>query len=219
MKKSDSIKSLAVALSKAQSEMPIAEMDKVNPFFKSKYATLSSVVKAARPVLTKHGLSVVQLPSTLGTGAPALETIIMHESGEWVAETAPLILSKQDMQQFGASVSYLKRIALSAAVGVVADEDDDGNATHEPKREAKKETKPGPKNYPPKSSYEDLECLYCGAGLSFNGKKYFCSNFKDKSFERHVKPFPADALADYRNYFIEEKEKLMGLKPEGVGLS
>lgn len=130
MNKSESIKELATALSKAQAEMNKAVKDSVNPFFekgatKGRYADLESVWDACREPLTKHGLSVIQLPTMLNN-EPALETMLLHSSGEWICDVALLNPVKKDPQGVGSAISYMRRYALAAAVGVIQT-DDDGN--------------------------------------------------------------------------------------------
>jgi hypothetical protein len=128
MKQSASISALAKALCAAQKKLKPALKDATNPFFKSKYANFESIWEAARDPLTANGLSVVQVLSTNETGEPTLNTMLMHESGEWISGKTPLKPMKPDPQSFGSHLSYLKRYALAAMVGVVtSDEDDDAN--------------------------------------------------------------------------------------------
>jgi len=125
--KSDSIKELASALSKAQAAIKGALKDSSNPFFKTKYADLSSVVEAIRQPLADNGLSYVQISHERENGA-AFETMIMHSSGEWLScGVMSVPVNKADAQGFGSSATYCRRYSLSAAFGV-APEDDDGNA-------------------------------------------------------------------------------------------
>lgn len=128
MKASDSIKELAAALSKAQGEIKGAVKDSANPFFKSKYADLSSVVEAIRDAFAKNGLSYTQAIEPTERDEVRVETILLHASGEWLsAGVLALPVSKHDAQGFGSALTYARRYGLSAAVGV-APEDDDGNA-------------------------------------------------------------------------------------------
>lgn len=127
MNKSESIKELAAAMSKAQGEIKGALKDQNNPFFKSKYADLGSVVEAIRAPLTKYGLSYVQLTEPSEKEEVRVETVILHASGEWISSTLALPVSKGDAQGFGSALTYARRYGLSAAFGV-APEDDDGNA-------------------------------------------------------------------------------------------
>jgi hypothetical protein len=127
MQKSDSIKNIAKALAAFQSEVknPVNTAD--NPFFKSKYAPLQDILNLVRPLLSKHGLSVLQIPS--GDGEKIIiTTLLMHESGEWI-ETCPLILKpdKPTAQGAGSAITYGRRYSLSAVLGISSEDDDDGN--------------------------------------------------------------------------------------------
>lgn len=117
---------LAKAINDFQKELTKVKASSENPFFKSKYADLGSIMKETQPKLTAHGLSVVQLPSNID-GAPALTTVLMHTSGETLESTTPLILDKQNAQAFGSAMTYTRRYAYAAVLQIVIDEDDDGN--------------------------------------------------------------------------------------------
>lgn len=126
---SESIKELAAALAKAQSEIQHAKKAEDNPFFKSKYADLPAVIDAARPFLTKHGLSVSQPTDVDDNGKILLVTQLMHSSGEWIRGYYPINPVKNDPQAIGSAVTYARRYAFCAITGVAATgEDDDGNA-------------------------------------------------------------------------------------------
>lgn len=121
------IKNLASALVKAQAEMSGAKKDSNNPFFKSKYADLASVDAAIGPAAAKHGLGYIQVAHN-AENAAAIETIIVHESGETFACGVVVVpVAKADAQGFGSAMTYARRYSLSAAFGVCP-EDDDGNA-------------------------------------------------------------------------------------------
>lgn len=127
MSQSEIINELAAALSKAQGEMQAAIKDKVNPFFKSSYADLGSVWDAARPVLSKYGLCIMQTTEMTSDGSKIIMvTTLAHTSGQWVKSFLPLNPAKNDSQGIGAAITYLRRYSLSAIVGVVCDDDDDG---------------------------------------------------------------------------------------------
>jgi hypothetical protein len=137
MNKSDSIKELSSALSKAQSQMPFAPMDSVNPFLKNKYADLGSIIKTAKPVLAANGLAVSQQVTSCDDRV-GVSTIVMHSSGEWLESTVTLPLGEERgkslAQVAGSVITYLRRYAYAAALGMYADEDTDGSHG-EPKRE------------------------------------------------------------------------------------
>jgi len=128
MRKSDSIKNIAAAMAAVQALDLVVQKDKVNTFFKSKYADLADVWAAIRGPLTENGLSVVQGHSVGEDGIILLNTTLMHSSGEWFEWDVPLVLAKADPQGVAAATTYMRRAALSAAVGLVADDDDDGNS-------------------------------------------------------------------------------------------
>jgi hypothetical protein len=142
VQQSDTIGKLAEALAAAQGEMQPIPRDKENPYFKSKYADLASIVEKTGPILARHGLAVVQLPGFRAwaeSGTEILTTMIMHSSGEWVSEQMPLFMSKRDAQGMGSAITYARRYAYGAAVGIVTDEDDDGNqASQPPRRQAER---------------------------------------------------------------------------------
>lgn len=140
MNKSESITKLAAALSKFQGEVKNPNNVAVNPFFKSKYAPLEEVLNTVRPTLSKHGLSIIQAPSGDGNNI-IITTTLLHESGEWM-EFPELILKsdKPTAQGAGSAITYGRRYALSAILGISSEDDDDGNAA-EPKKEENKGTK------------------------------------------------------------------------------
>lgn len=137
MKRSESIKNLAVSLNKAQALIDVAGFDKVNPHFKNRYASLGAVWSAIRKPLQDNGLSVSQGFSGNEIGCTCITTL-MHTSGEWIEFEFPMILDKQNMQGFGSAATYARRYSLAALLGVVSDEDDDGEAAVDVKKSATK---------------------------------------------------------------------------------
>lgn len=134
---SSELNKLFEALSKAQLEMDVARNDSVNPFFKSNYADLASVVKASRPFLAKQGLSVIQRILPNEKGYLYLFTRLCHASGQWMESRMMINPPKPDIQTLGSYITYLKRYCYSAIVGVVtSDEDDDGEkAMYAPRKQ------------------------------------------------------------------------------------
>jgi len=119
---------LAQALLAVQREMPAIEPDAINPHFKSKFVSLDHLLAVTLPVLHRNGIVLVQMPSTGLDGTPALTTILLHESGEQVSGEMPLILPKNDPQGQGSALTYARRYALSAALGISAERDDDAES-------------------------------------------------------------------------------------------
>lgn len=128
MQKSTSIGNLAKALSVFHVKVDKIRKDANNPFFKSKYASLSNILEAIDLPLIESGLSFSQFP----TDENGLTTILMHgESGEWIESNYKMRPVKDDPQGIGSCITYQRRYALSAILGLNIDDDDDGNhATH-----------------------------------------------------------------------------------------
>ena len=124
---SESIAKLATALSIVQGKLTHAKKDSANPFFKSKYADLESVWDACRDLLAANGLSIMQFPGEFIDGTMSLTTIIAHNSGEFIEEQMSVPVTKPDAQGAGSCLTYMRRYALAAVVGVVQ-ADDDANA-------------------------------------------------------------------------------------------
>jgi len=141
MLKSESLNELAAALAKAQGQMEGAKKDADNPFFKSKYADLASVVEAIRGPFAEHGLSYAQLPTPREGEEVAVETMLMHSSGQWMVSLTVVPVSKKDAQGYGSALTYARRYGLQAIAGVAA-EDDDGNAAASAKPSRKREPEP-----------------------------------------------------------------------------
>jgi hypothetical protein len=126
MKQSESIKNLAEAMAQAQSQMGSAIKGSSNPFYRSKYADLGSVIEAIKPHFAANGLSYVQFPVS-GESSVGVTTRLMHSSGEWLQQDYFIPLGKMDAQAAGSAITYARRYALQSIAGIPS-EDDDGNA-------------------------------------------------------------------------------------------
>ena len=109
----------------------------VNPFFKSKYATLSDILDVIAEPLYSAGLVIVQFPE----GTNTLTTRLMHTSGEWMESNYFMQPTKEDPQSFGSVITYQRRYALGAVLSLKIDEDDDANKASAPEKK-KSEPKP-----------------------------------------------------------------------------
>lgn len=168
---SENINELICALSKAQGLMSGASKDSSNPFFNSKYADLNSIWNACREALSQHGLAVIQTTNRDQDGELYLSTLLAHSSGQWIRSDLPIKIKVpetpetdkfgkpkkvNELQLLGSCLTYLRRYALAAIVGVAPDEDDDGNSgagyqartqkkeADRPKQEAIQESKNAP---------------------------------------------------------------------------
>lgn len=126
MNKSEQINELAAALAAAQAAMKGAVRDSQNPFFRSTYADLQSVWEACREPLAKNGLCVVQTATNDGDRI-AVETVLAHKSGQWIASVLSGTPAKSDAQGIGSLIQYFRRYSLAAIAGVYQC-DDDGEA-------------------------------------------------------------------------------------------
>ncbi len=130
MNKSESIKNLAIALTKFQGEIKNPANSKVvgAGSFSYKYAPLDEVLNLVRPMLSKYGLSIVQAP-VMADGMVGVTTTLLHESGEWI-EFEPILLKmdKQSAQGAGSAITYARRYSISAVLGISSEDDDDANS-------------------------------------------------------------------------------------------
>lgn len=150
MNTSSELDQLAAALCAAQANISPARMNAVNPFLKNRYADLSAIIDAVRHELALNDLSYVQMPATPPHGefGIALTTRLMHSSGQWLEETFFMPMptderGKSLMQVAGSAITYARRYALAAMLGVVADEDTDGSIQNDAPR--KSAVKPAPR--------------------------------------------------------------------------
>ncbi len=136
---SDAVNELAAALAAAQGEFPIIEKNRTghlpdavpsrgNGSRAYKYADLANVLKGVLPVLSKNKLAVLQ-PTFVEGGHIFVRTRLMHSSGQWVECEYPVCAVHVDHQRMGSALTYAKRYALCALLGVAADEDNDGAGT------------------------------------------------------------------------------------------
>ena len=149
---SPTLTKLSAALAAAQADLQSAKKGADNPFFKSKYADLASVVEASKPI-AKHGLSVTQY-----VVGDVLVTRLLHSSGEWIRGEYPIRPVKNDPQGIGSAITYARRYAWQSIIGLPA-EDDDGNAASQP--EPKKAPRKAPRKAP-KVTGEAVEPVYEG---------------------------------------------------------
>ncbi|HNV68259.1 MAG TPA: ERF family protein [Candidatus Ozemobacteraceae bacterium] len=129
METSQTISKIAEALAKVQGQMKPAGFDASNPHFKSKYATLAAVMESCRQLLSAHGIAILQGTSVENDPLRvSVQTQLVHVSGEWIKETLSIRPVRDDAQSIGSAITYARRYGLSAMVGIVSDDDDDGEA-------------------------------------------------------------------------------------------
>jgi len=126
MRHSETLTKIAPAIVKALAEIKGAAKDSKNPHFKNDYASLESVIEASKETLAKHGLALMQFPGALNGNALGLETILLHESGEWLSgeDAFGIALGKMDAQGVGSALTYARRYAQMSALNIPALDDD-----------------------------------------------------------------------------------------------
>lgn len=148
--KSEQINEIATALAKAQGQIAPAKKDGKNPHLGNSYATLDSIIATVRKPLSDNGLSFSQMLQTNEAGF-TLETWLLHSSGQFMMSELPVSAMSgnrgvNEMQALGSTLTYLKRYALAAMLGVGVGDDDDGNTADNVKPAKKQAPKPAPKN-------------------------------------------------------------------------
>lgn len=129
MNRSETITKLAIALVKFNAEVSSIAKDAKNPFFKSEYVTLDNLIIHTRPILQKNGLVVMQSPLSREDGSIGIQTLLIHESGEYI-ESEPIYMKpakQNDPQAAGSVISYMRRYSYQAILNLNTGEDDDGN--------------------------------------------------------------------------------------------
>lgn len=206
MEKSDDIKDLLAALSKAQATMKPAVKDKKNPYYESKYASPESVQEATKESLAQNGLSVIQLIEECN--GTHLRTILGHSSGQWIASSFKLLITKLDMQGAGSAITYARRYAVSAILNVASDEDDDANLAADvpiTKSQPTKLNPPAqPRNFAPTTTHDpkfydesDLKRELENYKIPF-GKKYIGRTLLEVGYHESKK---------YLDYLLGESKK------------
>ena len=136
MKTSESITNISKALVAFGQSMPKVPKDKINPHFKSKYASLSIMIEKATPILAANKLAIVQQ-----IDGDCMTTTLLHESGEYITATAAMpCANPSNPQAMGSAITYARRYAYGSILSLDIDDDDDANAatqTAPPQRQAK----------------------------------------------------------------------------------
>lgn len=173
LRRSQNIDLLMTALAKAQGLMEAAKREALNPHFKHKYAELSSVWDAIREPLSSNGISVYQAPvSVPNVDAVRIVTLLGHSSGQWIESDYDMPAPRWDPQGVGTAITYGRRYALMAAVGI-APEDDDGEAATQAVREEQHSERPKPvaSDKANRVRGETWTCVFCGVSVKSDDVK------------------------------------------------
>lgn len=136
---SQEIGELAKALSAAQGMMDAARKDSKGNY--GKYTTISSILEVVKDALSKNGLAVVQAPMPCESGSISLRTTLMHTSGQWIASQLNMKAENVSPQKIGSVITYARRYALAALLGVGQEDDDAQAVQDEYEKRTRKEEK------------------------------------------------------------------------------
>lgn len=169
MNKSESTAKIAAALCQVQGKLEGAAKSCENPFFKKKYVDLAATWDACRSLLAENNLAVVQTLGLADGKGVIVDTTLLHVSGEWIGGSLYLPATKEDPQAIGSAITYGRRYALAAIIGICPEDDDGESAMGRGKTSAKKKAsstptkkkpeKPAEKSKATGGNYEFLEIM------------------------------------------------------------
>jgi len=205
MERSEQINDLAAALAKAQSAfVPVGKTGR-NPHLKSNYVTIDGIIEMTRKPLSDAGLSYVQMLDADGESLPVLTTMLMHLSGQWLSSGVIVRAmggkGTNELQELGRSITYMKRYALAAMLGVSSDEDTDGHgAKAAPKRQRQQAPRPPTQRQPaakkPPTATQDQDGAFASMGAAIAW-----------AIEQNVFDHPSHAGNSYKKLKEEKKPK------------
>lgn len=150
------MKNLITALIQFQNSVKAIPKNKINPFYNSRYAELSTVIDVCQPALNDAGLVVIQRIDVAENCDNILVTMLCHNSGEMV-ESKIYLPKIQDSQKLTGAITYLRRSTYLAILGLVAEDDLDGNDVVEsPNKTAYKPTQPVGPSIPASEAQKSL---------------------------------------------------------------
>lgn len=235
------INELASALAKAQAKFQPAAKNKTNPHLKSKYADLVAVTEACKAPLAEAGLSYSQIVESERAEVTCV-TVLMHSSGQWIAGRLTLHGKDTSPQAMGSAITYARRYGLSAMLGIVTDEEDDGDAAQaqpakgkDPKYQNISVSEPKPADPPKKPAaekpaekshdkmVEDAQKVFGGKVVEDTRKKVagddapLAAEAKDDLWDLVCQLWPSDGKHCLNTALKERKLKPVDFKTLTVG--
>jgi len=205
MEQSAEINELVKALIEVQSNLKPVPLDGVNPYFKSKYATLHSVWEECRPLLSKAGLAVTQTLES-NNGTVSVVTTLYHTSGQWIKGKLGMTPAKNDPQAIGQIITYFRRYSLGAMLGIVTEEDTDAEIGQH-KQDKPKQPPPREPDTGDLMTDKQRKMLWAktmGKGVNREEAETFASWLKDKyGVEKLTKKNASDIFDKFDELFEE----------------
>ena len=216
MERSESIKNLAVALAAFQAEAKPVPKDAVNPHFNSRYAKLETVMEVAQPLMKANGLSVLQTFEPAAPGELHIRTTLLHTSGEYFSGVLNLPATAHgkdaNPQSTCSAITYGRRYALAAILGLVTDEDDDGEGAMARQQQNRSQRPSQPRSEAQGAKQGDSPtCPQCGSAMRLrkarNGGEFWgCSSYPEcKKTLPHNEPDKGKADNDLSEFGINDE--------------
>jgi|TARA_R100001082_G_scaffold25183_2_gene12393 hypothetical protein len=206
MKTSKELNEIAKALSDAQAKFPVLPKTKKvtvkthdGKSYSYSYADLATIIETILPITSKHGLSIVQLP-TIHDGRSALKTRLLHTSGQWIECELPLRTQRDGAQAMGSALTYMRRYGISAILCLATDEDEDGQLADTDHVGATPQVKKG---VPIADIPSEKEARKFVNGMIRDGKKMA---------EIEENGLIDDAMKEIEGFWLENQEKIAQLK-------
>jgi hypothetical protein len=170
--RSEQINEIGAALAKAQGAIknPLKKNSVRTGTYSYEYADLAEVIDCCKPHLAANGLAILQSPSTDGK-VVAIKTLLLHTSGQFIEDTLILMANDTRPQSIGSAITYGRRYAYCAMVGIAADVDDDGAAANGQSQGGQKEPKRAfePKQREPQAPRQNIT-VPAGVAITFDAK-------------------------------------------------
>ncbi len=230
--KSEWVGELAEALAKAQGAFGVLKRKKAvevktrtGGVYSFRYAPLDDVIALVKKPLSDNGLSFVQVLDTNDTGVVRIKTILMHSSGQWIMSTSPIYTAGGGNQDFGSALTYQRRYALCALLGLAGEEDDDANIVEAATVHEQEGTQEQEKAQKPAGGVGPVEMAYALArkiqvseeemdeyiAARFNGKmKHELSPLQGVSLKQTIERIPT------RSAFIDELDQWRDIEKEAA---
>lgn len=214
MKTSEAIDKITPAFLAAQKAIEPAIKNKTNPHLRNRYADFSAVWAACAPTLNDNGIVVMQDVAATEAGM-GVSTRLLHTSGQWF-EFGPLVLplAKPDPQGAGSAISYAKRYALAAAVGVLAEDDDDGHAASNPAKPT--QAKPQQRQQPAPVANSEAQEIAARLKSYLTAGKIARPDFETVATLETVKELVASNSVAELKHVEQEVIKIIGQRQKGA---
>lgn len=218
MKHSDSITKLAAARVKAQEGFPLAQADQKNDHFGNEFAGLSSLQRSALAHLAKHGLTVIQAPSTdPENGHLVMETMLLHESGEFLSSEIALKPERPGSQAISSCSTYGQRLGLRAMVQIIVGDEIDGGVSDHVDDDAEAADHGPAKPVPVtkrarKKTRKDFDSFETYREYAF-GEMHFSDNEKRHFIDEHGQLAESDQRDALKAIFTQNLKRAAAIKP------